>query len=100
MCVVGQYLEYSLVWHGIAITVRHCPSWLSSTAGVKVQHIELHSENRVPLPVTETGYRSHFMCGEEPMAEYGNDPVSFVAAWLDHEAKAKKWSAERQLSLF
>lgn len=97
---MSQYTEHQLIWQGITITVRHCPSWLSSSAEMPVQHIELHSEGRVPLPVTETGYRSHFLCGAEPLAEYGNDPVAFVTAWLEHERKAKGWSAERQLSLF
>jgi len=99
MCIT-PYTEHQLIWQGIPITVRYCPSWLTSGPDLPVQHIELHSENRVPLPVTGTGYRSQFLSGSDPLAEYGNDPLAYVTAWLDHECETQNWSAERQLSLF
>ena len=100
MRVEEEYQEYLLVWRGIAIKVRHCPSWLSSSAELPVQHIELYVEDREPLPITETGYKSHFLCGAGALTDYDDDPVAFVTAWLEHEAKTQSWSAERQLSLF
>jgi len=54
-----------------------------------------------PLPITTTGYRSHFLPAEELATEGG--PVAFVTAWLDREANSKAWEktefAWRQLSL-
>ena len=50
-----------------------------------------------PLPVTETGYRSHFIPAGT-VAEHGG-AVAFVTAWLEHEAARTGWSGA-QLSLF
>lgn len=84
--------KYSITWRGIQIAITFMPEKFGMT-----EQIELHSENRTALPVTETGYRSHFM----PMgtvAQHG-DPVAFVTAWLDYEAERMRWRG-KQLSLF
>ena len=64
--------------------------------------IEALEPARVPLPVTETGYRSHFTSPEE-IAEAGG-PVPFIRAALDDAAKDPAWKAHeaaaRQYSLF
>lgn len=53
-------------------------------------HIELRTADKTPLPVTETGYRSHFLpLGS--VAEHGG-AVAYVRDWLDYEAKRTKWS--------
>jgi hypothetical protein len=77
------------------ISVRHVPNW-----GAGFDHIEVRSiePEQAPLPITETGYKSHFIHGEE-LAEHGG-PVSFVTAWLEHEAKSEGWQMQRQMSLF
>ena len=60
------------------------------------------SPERAPLPITETGYRSHFT----PRAAMdGYDSAeAFVEAWLDHESRSPEWKAfdqaNKQLSLF
>ncbi len=84
--------QHSITWRGIAITITFTPDKFGIT-----EHIELRSDNRVPLPVTETGYRSCFL---EPgsVARYGG-PVAFTTAWLDHEAAQTGWTGA-QLSLF
>ena len=41
------------------------------------------------MPITETGYRSHFLPALELINAGG--PVTFVTAWLDREAKSKDW---------
>jgi hypothetical protein len=60
-------------------------------------HIEVESiaPNKAPLPITETGYRSHFL----PPLELVNDggPVTFVTAWLDREAKGKDWQKRQAI---
>jgi hypothetical protein len=69
---------------------------------VGIDHIEVVSVDRVPLPITGTGYKSHFISPER-IAEFGT-PVDFVMAWLDHATGSAEWiKAEfesRQLSLF
>ena len=54
-------------------------------------HIEVHlvRPKRSIIPITETGYRSHFIDSEELSLAGG--AVAFVTAWLDHEASSKKW---------
>jgi hypothetical protein len=47
-------------------------------------HIELRTADRAALPVTETGYRSHF-APAGAVTEHGG-AVAFVTAWLDFPA--------------
>jgi len=84
--------KHSITWRGIAIEITHTPEKWSVT-----DHIELRAEGKAPLPVTETGYRSHFT-HKGTVADYGG-AVAFVTAWLDHEAERTGWRGA-QLSLF
>ena len=43
---------YSTTWRGIAVTVTFTPKRFGLT-----DHIEIKTQNRRKLPVTETGYR-------------------------------------------
>lgn len=86
--------RYEIQWRDPAsettITVRitHARDYLSSGN----DHLEIESlkPKKAPLPITETGYRSHFLPPLELMNAGG--PVTFVTAWLDTEAKGKGWS--------
>lgn len=57
---------------------------------------------RAKLPITETGYRSHFL--SKGVVEAAGGPTACVTAWLDEAAKSKAWqrheAESRQLSLF
>jgi hypothetical protein len=96
-------IEYQTDWRDIIIRIRHKPDW-SKAAGFRFDHLELESiaPPRAPLPITETGYRSHFTSPDVIAAEGG--PVAFALAWLDAEARNPAWkkqvAARRQLSLF
>lgn len=83
---------HNITWRGIEIEITFTPEKFGM-----VDHIELKAEGRHPLPVTETGYRSHFMPSGTVKAHGG--AVAFVIAWLEHEAKCTRWSGA-QLSLF
>jgi hypothetical protein len=94
---MGNYITHHITWRGIAITIRHatgCPI-------AEYDHIEVISQNDQPLPITETGYRSHFLPSAD-VAEY-SDAIAYVTAWLDHEAKSEAWQEQaevgRQMSL-
>jgi hypothetical protein len=91
---------YRLTWRGIEIEARYVPlQW-----GV-IAHLEIESvaPAKAPLPITETGYRSHF---HEPntVESLGGDVVAQVIAWLDEEADSPEWRAYEdrltQLTLF
>ena len=88
--------RYEIDWRdpasGKAVRVRitHSRDYL----GQGQDHIEVQSLTpaKAPLPITETGYRSHFISPLELINAGG--PVTFVTAWLDREAKAKDWQKQ------
>lgn len=86
--------RYQIAWlspltnETIKIRITHARDYLSSGS----DHIEVESiaPRKAPLPITETGYRSHFIPPLELMNAGG--PVTFVTAWIEQEAKGKAWS--------
>lgn len=84
------YDEYRIDWRGQTILIRHCPSWL----GQETAHLEIISSDRAPHPISETGYRSHFINPIQIEALGG--PVSYVESWLANVDDGKP----KQLSLF
>ncbi len=71
--------QHHITWRGVKLEITFTPKKFGL-----VDHIEIMAEGRAPLPVTETGYRSHFIQAGT-VAHHGG-AVSFVTAWLDHEA--------------
>lgn len=92
------YCEFE--WNGILISLdyRH-KRW------DVIDHIEIKTiaPPDVPLPITETGYRSHFF-HSDALEPYNNDPVAYISALLDDAAKHPAWKKQnidaRQYSLF
>jgi hypothetical protein len=96
---------FRIDWNGISIEIRWEPSWLNlASSGSDMAHLEIESiaPERASLPITETGFRSHFT-SQETVAAYGG-PVAFVEAWLETESQAPDWrkreQEQRQHSLF
>jgi len=95
----------AITWQGIAIEIEYDADWLGSSEGPYHQsHLAIRSVDpaNAPLPITETGYRSHFIHPGR-LAEHGG-PEAYVRKWLDLEADTKAWKRyvekSRQLSLF
>lgn len=88
-------------WQGIALSVSYEVRWLNLESAT-VAHLQIKSTGCERLPITETGYRSHFLPAEE-VARAGG-PVAYTVAWLDYLAQSNEWKAyaeaSRQLSLF
>lgn len=88
-------------WADIDLLISFERNWLG---GDFTSHVEIWSvrPERGPLPITETGYRSHF-CPAAAIDDEGG-PVAYVLAWLDDAAASPRWkageAARRQLSLF
>lgn len=84
-------------WRGIALEIKHVTGSYPGS-----DHIEVMSAGQVPLPVTETGYRSLFI-DPKPVTHAGG-AEAFVLALLDCEATSAAWkrhlAKDRQLSLF
>ncbi|MHC5656336.1 hypothetical protein [Stappia sp. ICDLI1TA098] len=96
------YETYPATWRGIPLEIRYCATWCGQMDGIAFAHLEIESDTRQALPVTETGYKSHFPPVTH-IAKYGG-PVAFVMAWLDAAAQSAAWHERerqsRQLSLF
>lgn len=97
---------HALHWRGVDIEITFERDWLSiarehdlAAAHLTVTAIQ---PKRVPLPITETGYRSHFLHFED--IDEAGGPVAYVQAWLGSMAQAREWldheKTSRQLSLF
>lgn len=67
-------------------------------------HLEIESLSppRAPLPMTETGYRSHFIPPQD--VERFGGPEAYVEAWITELSGTAAWrqtdAAARQLALF
>lgn len=91
---------HRLTWRGIEIEVRYTPLQWKVIAHLEIESV---APERAPLPITETGYRSHF---HQPgtVEANGGDVVAHVIAWLEEEAEKPEWKRHvetcRQFSLF
>ncbi len=85
--------RYEITWlnpltsETIAVRITHSRDYLASGT----DHIEVESvrPKKAPLPISETGYRSHFLPPLELVNAGG--PVTFVTAWIEREAAGKAW---------
>jgi hypothetical protein len=101
----GGVEKFPINWQGIALEIRFERNWLGSPPSeFHPSHLEIATitPEREPLPITETGYLSHFVAAED--IDEAGGPVAYVTTWLDGAAKGKEWKirveAQRQLSLF
>ena len=97
--------HYSFLWNGIEIHIRLNADFSASYRhyyGQALAHLEIQSGNREPLPITETGYLSHWTLAEN--IDVFNSAAEYVRTWLDDAAKSterKESQAQAmQLSLF
>lgn len=99
-----DYVITRKIWRGIEIEIRWNPEYVIYDDKTRVAHLEVESisPKRAPLPITETGYRSHFPPLSE--VEIYVTPEDYVEAWLDDMSRSREWQAleqsSRQLSLF
>lgn len=99
-----DYVVTRTNWRGIEIEIRWSPDYLTYDDQTRMAHLEVESisPKRAPLPITETGYRSHFTT-VEAVQTYMR-PEDYVEAWLDDASRSQEWQAHeqsrRQLSLF
>lgn len=68
---------HHITWKGVKIEII----WKPECFGGVIAHLQINANWGYPLPMTETGYRSHFTQREE-IEVYGW-PVQYVQAWLD-----------------
>ena len=91
---------FNFTWQGVEVRVTFTPRFRGFMEHLAIESI---APKRAPLPVTGTGYLSHFM---QPgtIAAHGGDVVAQVKAWLDDESRSLEWresvEASRQGELF
>lgn len=91
-------------WNGIEIEIRWIADYLAFDDGQSMAHLEIESiaPAHAPLPITETGYRSHFI--GRSVVEHMGDPEAYVEAWIDEMSHTHAWRetavASKQLALF
>ena len=77
-------------WYGVSLKIVHrCDYIFPGT-----DHIDTYviSPKGARLPITETGYLSHFIDARALVD--GGGAVAFVLAWCDREAKSKEWQKQ------
>lgn len=83
---------YRFDWNGILLQVTYEPEWLPPhILGEDVAHLQVRSiyPTDAPLPITETGYRSHFI--EAATVAAAGGPVAYVDVWLTAESQTPEW---------
>ncbi len=107
MSPAREIITTIIAWESITIEVVYERNWLNlgnPEHEIAQAHFDIRSVNpeRAPLPITETGYRSHFVHPSE-VDELGG-PSAYVVAWLGEASRQPEWRAieqrNRQLSLF
>lgn len=92
----GDTETFDFTWNDITIAVTITHNFLN----MDHHHIELRADE--PLPVTTTGYWSHFIPVDH--FEAFDSLEQLVRLWLDDAAKSKAWikaqDDARQLKLF
>ncbi len=87
----------TIVWRGITINATYRPKYFANSA-----HVELRVPGKEKIPVTDTGYRSHFHPQGE--VEEAGGIETYVRDWLDRAAQSPSWKAleeqARQPDLF
>lgn len=99
------YQDIPILWQNIAITVCFCPCYSKvyfSNYGHSMTHIELQRDEPGELPMSTTGYCSHFV--NQLAVDAPGSVLDYVMACLDHESKWKSWqdyvANSQQLTLF
>ncbi|RYG88942.1 MAG: hypothetical protein EON59_02795 [Alphaproteobacteria bacterium] len=97
---------HALHWRGVNLEITFEANWLGMDPAREfaTAHLTVTAKRpeRVRLPISETGFRSHFVHADEVVE--GGGPVAYVQAWLDYMARSREWLAQvqanRQLTLF
>lgn len=94
-------------WQGLLLCVTYEADWLGSGARgspFATSHLTITAlrPEQARLPMTETGYRSHFI--PQGIVEEMGGALAYSLAWLEHETQSRQWLEQaakgHQLSLF
>lgn len=87
-------------WRDVEMTATHTPDYIS--AGWSHLELRVIKPKGKPVPITSTGYLSHFL--DEDLLKAAGGPAAFFLAWLDRDADTKAYNIAlakwQQLDLF
>jgi hypothetical protein len=91
-------LTITITWESRQVRLSYHPRRFTA-----IDHVEVQSLDGQPLPISETGYRSHFFGPVEPALPI-EDVTAMMMGWLNSEAAKAEWQSylkdSQQLSLF
>lgn len=90
MCIEVHTFE----WRGITIEAVYQPNKWNTIAHLEIRSIK---PKKAPLPITETGYLSHY----HPIGsleEKANSVQEAVLFWLNERARTKAWKEYEEQS--
>lgn len=94
---------HCIVWRDIAISIFYQPDYsqgYKKIMGEAIAHLEINAEE--PLPISSTGYRSHFLPFSE--VEKHGGAILLVQSWLEEASQSAEWkqyiAEKNQLQLF
>lgn len=92
--MISSIFTQRIEWHGITIEINYEPDWspaYTGTYGTPLAHLQIRSLDPecAALPITETGYLSHFIPASD-INEYGG-LIAFVRDALDEAAENPAW---------
>ncbi len=93
--------QFVFQWHGTSINVKFTPEEFGALYPEYTRdHIEIFCDELIPI--TETGYRSHFVHPDE--ITKANGVEKYIIAWLYSAFKSPEWqkmlASDQQPSLF
>jgi hypothetical protein len=88
--------HYELDWRGIQVRVTYEPDAFGAAGDLHhYSHLQVsNARHRQPLPMSETGYKSHHLPQGE--VEAGGGPVAYVSRWLETASRKPAWKAMEQ----
>ena len=99
---------FSFLWKSIPLEIIYTSDYApraKEILGYRLAHLQVMSKNRVPFPLTKTGYHSHFNNAE--YIEGFGSPIDFVKIWLSEAEQSDEWKnhlkkmrKQSQLNLF
>lgn len=93
---MGNYEIYATTWCGIKLEIRWCRCAEDLCNGSYAAHLEIKVQGAGTLPITSSGYHSHYLLQPTDVDRVGG-PVAYVMLWLSEYGSDNE---PRQLALF
>jgi len=82
---------YTFCWNDILIHITYHPNYFAGVDHLEIRTAKPDSSCRPAIPLTETGYKSHFAPHGDITAD--GDPVAYVKEALAEAEQSPSWQA-------